>query len=160
MTEHHEMSDKFWKRLDDVNSGMLGTADEARLVPMSHYADRENRVLWFIAARGTQLVADVEAGSKPAIHVVSEGGEGLYARVHGRLSLSNDQAKLEELMGVVASSWFEEGEKDPDAQLLRMDLTEAEVWATQGSLGFLYQIAKAKVTGTKPDVGDHFTLTF
>ena len=41
-----------------------------------------------------------------------------------------------------------------------MDLTEAEVWATGGTLSFLYQIAKSKVTGEKPDMGEHFTLSF
>jgi hypothetical protein len=40
-----------------------------------------------------------------------------------------------------------------------MDLSGAEVWATGGSLTFLFQIAKSKVTGDKPDMGEHYTLT-
>ncbi|MBU2959076.1 pyridoxamine 5'-phosphate oxidase family protein [Paracoccus sp. 1_MG-2023] len=160
MTEQHDNADKFWKRLDDVRSGMLGTTGEARLIPMSHYADREQRVLWFITARDTELAKDLATGSKPGVHVVSDGGEGIYTRCHGRLSLTDDRAKLEELMGGVASAWFDKGEKDPDAQLVRMDLTEAEVWTTEGSLAFMYHIAKAKVTGETPNVGKHFALTF
>ena len=31
--------------------------------------------------------------------------------------------------------------------------------STSGGVGFLYEIAKAKVTGDKPDMGEHFTLT-
>jgi len=157
MTDH---ADQFWSRLDDVNSGMLGTTDEARLVPMSHYADRDAGVLWFITAKGTDLATAATHGPQPAIHVVSDGGEGLYARIHGTLSLSDDRAKLDELWNAVASSWFDDGKQDPDVQLLRMDLTEAEVWATGGSLSFIYQIAKSKITGDKPDMGEHFTLTF
>ena len=33
-----DLVDTFWKRLDDINSGMLGLTEDPRLVPMSHYA--------------------------------------------------------------------------------------------------------------------------
>lgn len=41
------MSDRetFWKRLDDVNAGMLGCDPDWRLVPMSHYADPDEDAL-------------------------------------------------------------------------------------------------------------------
>ncbi|TGN59088.1 general stress protein [Paracoccus liaowanqingii] len=157
MTDH---ADQFWGRLNDTNSGMLGTTDHARLVPMSHYADRDAGILWFITAKGTDLAQTAATGAQPAIHVVSDGGKGLYARIHGTLSLSDDRAKLDELWNAIASSWFEDGKQDLDVQLLRMDLTEAEVWATGGSLSFMFQIAKSKVTGDKPDMGEHYTLNF
>lgn len=150
----------FWKRLDDINSGMLGLAEDPRLIPMSHYAEPGANILWFITAKGTDLVKSLSPGGKSAIHAVSDADEGLYARIEGRLSLSADKQKLDELWNAVASSWFEEGRQDPDIQLLRFDVTEAEVWATAGKLSFLYEIAKSKVTGQKPDMGDHYTLRF
>ncbi|WP_042244730.1 pyridoxamine 5'-phosphate oxidase family protein [Paracoccus sp. PAMC 22219] len=157
MTDHNH---QFWSRLDDINSGMLGVTQDARLVPMSHYTDRKVSVLWFITAKDTDLARSVASGPQEAMHVVSDGGQGLYARIHGTLSLSDNRAKLDELWNAVASSWFEDGKQDPDVQLLRLDLSEAEVWATGGSMSFLYQIAKSKITGDKPDMGDHYTLTF
>ena len=157
MTDHNH---QFWSRLDDINSGMLGLTHDARLVPMSHYTDRKANVLWFITARDTDLARSVASGALPAVHVVSDAGQGLYARIHGRLSLSDNAAKLDELWNAVASSWFEDGKQDPDVQLMRFDLDEAEVWATGGSLSFLYEIAKSKITGHKPDMGDHYSLTF
>ncbi len=157
MTDHNH---QFWSRLDDINSGMLGVTQDARLVPMSHYTDRKVGVLWFITAKDTDLARSVASGPQEAMHVVSDGGQGLYARIHGTLSLSDNRAKLDELWNAVASSWFEDGKQDPDVQLLRLDLSEAEVWATGGSMSFLYQIAKSKITGDKPDMGDHYTLTF
>jgi general stress protein 26 len=138
---------------------MLGTTEDPRLVPMSHYTDRDQSALWFITAKGTDLAQTLTQGPKDAIHVVSDSGEGLYTRIHGRLSLSDDRAKLDEIWNAVASSWFEGGKQDPDIQLLRMDLSEAEVWATGGSMTFLFQIAKSKITGDKPDMGEHYTLT-
>ena len=157
MTDHNH---QFWSRLDDINSGMLGVTQDARLVPMSHYTDRKVGVLWFITAKDTDLARSVASGPQQTMHVVSDGGQGLYARIHGTLSLSDNRAKLDELWNAVASSWFEDGKQDPDVQLLRLDLSEAEVWATGGSMSFLYQIAKSKITGDKPDMGDHYTLTF
>lgn len=157
MTDHNH---QFWSRLDDIKSGMLGVTQDARLVPMSHYTDRKVGVLWFITAKDTDLAHSVSSGPQEAMHVVSDGGQGLYARIHGTLSLSDNRAKLDELWNAVASSWFEDGKQDPDVQLLRLDLSEAEVWATGGSMSFLYQIAKSKITGDKPDMGDHYTLTF
>ncbi|MDO5647958.1 pyridoxamine 5'-phosphate oxidase family protein [Paracoccus sp. (in: a-proteobacteria)] len=155
MTDNNTL---FWDRLDGINSGMLGIIDGARLVPMSHYADPDENALWFITATGTDLAN--QANGDEAIHVVSDGGKGLFARIHGTLSRSDDQEKLDELWNAIASSWFEDGRQDDDVQLLKLSLTEAEVWATNGSLSFLYQIAKSKITGSKPDMGDHFDLTF
>jgi len=159
MVDDQKRTDQFWSRLDDVNAGMLGTTEDPRVVPMSHYADRDQSALWFITAKGTDLAKSLAGGAKPAIHVVSDAGEGLYTRIDGQLSLSDDRAKLDEIWNAVASSWFEGGKEDPDIQLLHMDLSGAEVWATGGSLTFLFQIAKSKVTGDKPDMGEHYTLT-
>ena len=156
------MSDRetFWKRLDDVNAGMLGCDPDWRLVPMSHYADPDQGALWFITAEGTDLVELVRGGAKQAVHVVSSQGGKLYARIEGRLELSNDSAKLDELWNAVASSWFEDGKRDDDVRLLKLSIAEAEVWATTGGMGFLYQVAKGKLTGDKPDMGEHFEVSF
>lgn len=160
MTDHDDHLKKFWDRLEGLNSGMLGLMENARLVPMSHQAEAEAGKLWFITAKGTDLARALAGGDKDAVHVVSDEGKGLFARIHGTLALSDDRAKLDELWSVVASSWFKDGKQDEDVQLLRFDLAEAEVWVTGGSLSFIYQIAKSKVTGDEPDMGEHFTLSF
>ena len=127
---------------------------------MSHYADRDQSVLWFITADGTDLVKAVEGGPQQAVHVVSEGGDKLYARMEGTLELSNDKAKLDEIWNAVASSWFEDGKQDEDVRLLKLKLSTAEVWATTGGLGFLYEVARSKVTGAKPDMGEQYEIAF
>lgn len=156
------MSDKetFWKRLEGINAGMLGCEPDWRLVPMSHYPDPEQGALWFITAKGTDLVEAAAGGAKQAAHVVSSSGGKLYARIEGRLETSDDRQKLDELWNAVASSWFEDGKQDDDIQLLKLTIDSAEVWATDGGMAFLYQVAKSKLTGAQPDMGEHFEVSF
>lgn len=150
----------FWKRLESVNAGMLGTTGDLKLVPMSHTADPDAAALWFITAAGTHLVEQCESAAQDALHCIASGDDKLYARLEGRLELSRDEAKLDEIWNPVAASWFEGGRDDPDIRLLKLALTSAEVWTTTGGVGFLYELAKNKVTGKIPDMGEHFDLSF
>lgn len=150
----------FWSRLEAINAGLLGTRQDLKLVPMSHKADPAEAALWFITAAGTHLVEQCEAGSQEALHCVAEGGDRLYARIEGTLEISHDEAKLDEVWNPVAASWFEQGREDPDIRLLKLSLKSAEVWTTTGGIGFLYGIARNKLTGKAPDMGEHFQLTF
>ncbi len=152
--------DTFWTRLADVNAGMLGCEPDWRLVPMSHYADQDAGALWFITAQGTELVESVANGPRKATHAVADADKKLYARIEGRLQLSDDADKLDEIWNAVASSWFEDGKRDDDLRLLKFQITSAEVWVTTGGLGFLYETAKARLTNAKPDMGEHFTVRF
>lgn len=150
----------FWKRLDGINAGMLGTRDRLKLVPMSHYADPDENALWFITAEGTDIVAEVKQGPKPALHIIGDAGGKLWAQIEGQLELSADREKLDEIWSRVAAAWFDEGKQDPDLRLLKFSLAQADVWSTSGGLGFLFQIAKANLTGDEPDIGEHFHLSF
>ena len=147
----------FWEEMRNVRAAMLAIGN-ARHVPMSPYPDAGESAIWFITAVGTDLVDSVTAGPADA-HLIVTGAGDLHARIDGRASLSTHRAKLEELWNPVAASWFD-GIDDPDIRLIRMDPTEAEVWATNGNLGFIVQLAKSKLTGEKPDMGEHFTVSF
>ncbi|WP_281991881.1 pyridoxamine 5'-phosphate oxidase family protein [Sulfitobacter geojensis] len=158
MSDH--IKKEFLDRLEDTRVGML-SAGSARAVPMSHYFDDDDpsATLWFITAKQTDLSKAAGAGT-PGTFIVSSTDESLHARVEGTLSVSNDPAKLDDIWNKVAEAWFEGGKQDPDIQLLRFDPREAEVWLTGGSLKFLYEIAKAQLTDSTPDVGEHAVITF
>lgn len=156
-----ERAESFWKRLDKMRAGMLGLGTGFRLVPMSHHVDRENGALWFIAADGSEVVNASMSGPRETQYVITSADQGLYANIQGTLSLVDDERKLEELWNAVAGAWFDGGPRDAEAKLLKFEPGRAEVWTTTTtSVVFAYEIAKAKVTDRKPDVGEHFTLTF
>ncbi|SHI41871.1 pyridoxamine 5'-phosphate oxidase family protein [Wenxinia saemankumensis] len=150
--------DQFYKHLDDVMAGMLG-AGNAAAVPMSHYVERDTNTLFFITARQTDL-AQASRSPAEAVYMLADPKANLWARIHGTLTAVTDPAHLDEFWGRVPAAWFEGGKDDPDVQLLRLDLREAEVWATDGGAKFLFEIARANVTGAKPDVGDHGHIRF
>ena len=151
--------DDFWDRLEKVNAGMLGTVDDVRRVPMSHTADRVANALWFLTAAGTEVADAVASGPMEADYLVADNAKGLFAQIKGTLALSNDRAKLEELWNPIAASWYDGGIDDPDLRMLSFVISEGEVWVTPTSgLRFMFNIAKAQLTGAEPDMGDHFKL--
>jgi len=154
------LKEKFWERLEDTRTGMMA-ADGARAVPMSHYIDDDDKapVIWFITAKGTDLAKSAANGATGE-YIVSSTDEALYARIDGKVSVSNDAAKLDEIWNAIAAAWFEDGKRDDDLELVRFDLTEAEIWATGGSAKFLYEVAKSHLTDSKPDMGEHGTVRF
>ncbi|MFI0395426.1 pyridoxamine 5'-phosphate oxidase family protein [Paracoccus jiaweipingae] len=147
----------FWNRLSKTRTGMLAVGD--RLVPMSPNADAETGTIWFITAKQTDM-AQSAAGNPQTRFTICDDGNGLYADITGTLSLSENREKLDEIWNMVADSWFEEGKQDPDLQLLAFRPQEAEIWLGSGALNFMFQIAKAQITGDQPDMGDHTTLRF
>lgn len=153
-----DRKEEFYKRLGGTRTGMLEA--EGRYLPMSPNMVKDDPDIWFITATGTPM-ADAAAKSAPSKFVVSNDDKGLYADIDGTLHLSQDAEKLDEVWNLVASSWFEDGKRDEDVQLVRFVPKSAEVWMTEGgTFKFLYQVARAQLSDKKPDMGEHFSLTF
>ena len=157
-----DLKQEFWNRMPKVRSGMLGIKGQGHLVAMSpHVAKDLPGAIWFITANGTELGISVSSGEQAAQLVLSDDAAGLYADIEGRLSHDNDKAKLDEIWSSVASAWFEKGKEDPDVCLMQFAPSKAEIAVTTtGGFKFLYQIAKAKMTGDDPDVGSKGIVAF
>ena len=153
-----DLKDEFWSQLKDVRAGLLA-ADGERPVPMSPQGDADENAIWFITARGTAAERAAKSGGEASFHVADSRAH-LYANVFGTLTLVNDSKKLDELWNAFAAAWFEDGRDDNAVQLVKFTPHEAEVWAGDGGASFLYQIAKANLTDQKPDIGEHFEISF
>jgi len=157
-----DLKHEFWDRIEDVRAGMLGIKGEGRLVAMSPNVDGDvPGAIWFITAKGTDLARGVRAGPKPAQFVVAADGPGLYADIDGKLSHSTDREALDEVWSFVSDAWFDGGKSDPDVALLKFMPTQAEMSVTSGGgAKFLYELAKAQLTDTAPDMGAQGVVTF
>ncbi len=144
---------QLWDKLGGFNAGML-SCGAARFVPMSHTIDDGQTHLWFITASGTDLAAEA-AAPVDATFIIASGSDKYFLRAEGVCEKVVDRAKLEALWNPVVDSWFEGGIDDPNVRLIRFDLHSAEAWETTGAFGFVFQLAKAKITGDQPDMGRH-----
>ncbi|TWI28247.1 pyridoxamine 5'-phosphate oxidase family protein [Paracoccus sulfuroxidans] len=154
----NDRREEFWERLEDVRAGMLEIG--GAFLPMSHNVEPEDGNLWFITATGTQM-AEAAAKGAETRYIVSDTAQGLHTEIKGRIEISTDRKKLDEVWNAVASSWFEEGKDDPDLVLIRLVPASAEVWlGPESGMQFLYKLVKSKVSGEKPDYGEQFSLTF
>ncbi len=148
---------QLFEHMDDVKAGMLGVDGSGQhMQPMAHYIDRDTRSLWFITASDTDLVRAVGPGAD-AHHCVIGKNHDFYACLKGRLTVSADTEKLDEIWNAVAAAWFEDGRDDAKVTLLKMDLMEASVWSnTSSSMLFAFEIARANLSAThKPEIGEH-----
>ncbi|EIE51915.1 general stress protein [Salipiger aestuarii] len=154
----NDLKNAFWNQLKDVRAGLLSAEDE-RPVPMSPQADADNNAIWFITARGSAADRGAQSGGEALFHVADSKAH-LYANVSGKLTAVNDSGKLDELWNAFAAAWFEDGRDDSAVQLVKFTPHDAEIWAGDGGASFMYEIAKANLTGDTPDTGDHGRVVF
>ena len=140
------LEEKFWDELNSSRFVMLGLAgvDDSYTRPMTAQIDGkgENRQIWFFASKSEDLVKGI-ARSNRAIATFASKGHGLFASIHGKLTLVKDRAVIDRLWNPVIASWFKDGKDDPDLALVRFDAERADVWEAQ--LGATLKAAAMKM---------------
>ena len=150
MTEDADR-DKLVELLQGMPIAMFTTFGDGgpRSVPMARQEVEPDAEMWFITARDTAHVADLE--SHPEV-VLTFSGRDAWVSVHGRATLVDDRDKLEELWNTFAEAWLPGGPEDPNAALIRVDVERGEYWDTPGGkVASLLSFAKTKLTGETYD---------
>jgi general stress protein 26 len=155
-----EVQDRLWDAIDDHHTGMLGlTHDSHHFQPMTAFVEKETGTLWFFTKNDTELAQAIASGIADAAFIFLD--KKLQACVDGRVSLSHDKARIDRYWNVHVAAWYPEGKDDPTLTLLRMDVSEAAVWITEGGLlKYALEVAKANTSKTTPDVGERRDLNF
>lgn len=85
-----------------------------------------------------------------------------FVALSGRAALIRDRKKIEELWQTSWKAWFPNGKDDPNLALIRVTVTDAELWDTAGAKGihYAFEVAKSVVTGDTPEItaGQHARL--
>ncbi|MFO0741623.1 MAG: pyridoxamine 5'-phosphate oxidase family protein [Labilithrix sp.] len=80
----------------------------------------------------------------------------------GRASIVRDRKKIEELWQTSWKAWFPNGKDDPNMALIRVTVTDAELWDMAGAKGIRYafEVVRPVLTGDTPDItgGQHGRL--
>jgi general stress protein 26 len=120
--------------------------------PMAIAEVEDDGRLWFITAADTVKVHEIEEDSHVAL--TAQNGEGTYLCLNGRATLVDDPAKIAGLWRESFLAWFPGGKHDPSLELIRMRPERGEYWDNIGQqrASFLWEAAKAYVSGTTPEV--------
>jgi general stress protein 26 len=112
--------------------------------------------LWFFTQDPSPKVDDVAL--HPKVNVAYRDGKG-YLSIAGTASVEHDSTRIDQLWNPMVEAWFEHGRDDPSVALLRVDAHSAEYWASdKPAVARAFEIAKAVVTKTQPDVGENRTV--
>ena len=150
-----EAEQAFWDHLKTSNTGMLGLDQPGyHSQPMTAFREKETGTIWFFTRTDTDLARDVAGGAKSAMFTYGSRDQELWACVHGTLSLSRDQARIDDYWNPIVAAWYPDGKDDPHLTLLRFAADDGRVWVSkQGPVRFFYEVAKANLTGTTPEAG-------
>ena len=150
-----EAEAEFWKHIKSSNTGMLGIDTPGyHSQPMTAYRQEETGTIWFFTRDDTDLARDVAKGGQKGMFTYGSKDQEVWACFHGSLSISRDQSVIDEHWNPIVAAWYPDGKDDRHLTLLRFDGDDGRVWLSRkGAVGFFFEVAKAKLTRTLPDVG-------
>ena len=147
----------FISLLKKLNTAMLVTHTgdagfHAR--PMALAAVEDDGQIWFISGKDTAKIHEIEIDSH--VHIVAQDGDSAFLSLTGRASLIGDREKIAHLWKEPFRVWFPGGKDDPDIELISVHPERGEFWDSTGTnrCRYLWEAAKAYVTGTTPDTED------
>ncbi len=151
-----------WKRIKDIRYAMLTTKDaDGSLTarPMTTVQKDFSGTLWFFASRSSPPARAIEASSIVGVHY-GEPKDEVYVSLSGDARLEHDRPRMEALWSPMVKAWFPDGIDDPDLVMIRVDVHKAEYWDVQESKPVqLFKMAKAALSGERPTLGEHRTVS-
>jgi general stress protein 26 len=150
-------SDRVWDIVEKVGVAMLTTQFPGglRARPVEARPDRDAGVIWFLT--DLRSGKDEEVAAAPDVGLVFiDAGDKAYLSITGRAEIVRDTAKAAEIWKSTDQVWWPGGPDDPTLRLLRVEPRTAELWdGPASSIVAAFEFAKAKLTGTKPNLGEN-----
>lgn len=150
-------------KISAVRFAMFTTVDQhGHLIshPMTKQDTDEQGGLWFYTSTHTALWENI--AHTPEVNVsFAQPDDSLFVSVSGRAERVVDRERIKAMWNPMVSAWFPHGPDDPHVVLVRVLPHAAEYWDSNDSkMVRMFQMAKAAVTGEKPEVepGDHGTI--
>lgn len=155
-----QAQEKLWDMIHDIRFAMVTSrgADgslHARPLTTRNRSLAADEPLWFFVSRSSEVAAELAADAVVNVSY-ADGDKDRYVSVAGRAALVEDPAQAEALWSVAAKAWFSGGPTDPDLQLVRVHVEQAEYWDVKSSkMVQLLKMAKAAATGKPPRLSEH-----
>jgi general stress protein 26 len=153
--------ERAWDIVETVGVGMLTTrfAGGLRSRPVEPRLDREHGVIRVVTdVRGLK---DDEIEREPDIGlVVISAADKAYLSITGRATVGRDPAMAKKIWHKTDDLWWPDGPDDPNVRVIVIAPSRAELWdGPSSSMVAAFEIAKAKMTGEKPNLGENRKTT-
>jgi general stress protein 26 len=150
-------------KIGSVRFAMFTTLDQhGHLVsqPMTRQQIDEHGALWFYTSTHTHLWENI--ARSPEVNLsFAQPEDSLFVSVSGQAERVVDRERIKSLWNPLVSAWFPHGPDDPHVVLVRVWPHAAEYWdSSESKMVRLFEIAKAAITGTTPEVdpSEHGTI--
>lgn len=153
---------QLWEQLEASHDVMLGSTNPSQhMQPMSPQLDKDEGAIWFYTRKDSELAETVGSrGGKVQLCLINSD-HNYHACLHGELQVNHSQAHIDRFWGPVVAAWYAGGKSDPKLTMLKFKPHSAGIWASSSSaLKFGWEIAKANISGSEPDVGHSVTIDF
>jgi len=153
-----ENLEKLVDSIKDIDIAMMSTIDNdgsIRSRPMQTQQTKADGQIWFFTGHESDKTHELKNDAHVNLSYASPD-DNLYVSVSGKATLSTDKAKIEELWTPAMKAWFPEGKNDPNIGLIKITIDKAEYWDSPSStMVQLYGMAKAALTGERPNIGEN-----
>ncbi len=147
---------QLWDLIHDIKFAMFVTRHanghlHSRPMTTQNRELGDDDTLWFFMSRSGDPVDDLAA--EPTVNLsYADTGRDRFVSVSGQARVVSDAAKTKALWSKLAQAWFPGGVDDPNLALVAVKIEHAHYWnVTESKITQLYQMAKAAMTGTKPE---------
>lgn len=150
-------ADNLYEMIDDLEIGMLVSEHDGSLRsrPMKFFTDENTNRLWCLTKFGSDKVIEIVTDSDVNISFSCPKSQN-YVSVTGKAFVTRDQDKIDMMWSDSMEVWFECSKSDPNVAAIEIIPSIAEYWDGKSSkIARIWEIAKSKVTGDTPDMGDN-----
>ncbi len=158
-----EKVQRLGEEIKGIRIAMLTTAEDdgvLRSRPMAVQEADFDGDLWFFTQEHTPKVEEVSRDRHVNVSFARESDQR-WVSVSGLASVvRDDRRKMEELWKPFLKTWFPKGLDDPELALLRVQVTQAEIWDQKsGLVENLAGFVKAVTTGQPSRSGESEKIT-
>jgi general stress protein 26 len=155
-----EDDNRVWDVIETVGVCMLTTrfADGLRARPVEPRPDRAAGLIFVVTDVRSHKEHEIEAVHDIGL-VCIDASANAYLSITARAQVLHDHAKAAAIWKKTDDLWWD-GPDDPNVCVLRIEPVTAELWDGPASKAVaVYEIAKAKLTGEKPNLGENRKVT-
>jgi general stress protein 26 len=147
--------EKFRDVLNKFDTAILATVDDSGKIharPMAIFEIESDGNVIFLTDEKSAKVDEIQRNSRAT--VICQDGWTCTATISGVAETFRDREKLRENWRKTFQAWFPDGPDDPRIMLVRVRGEVGEFWDNSGikALRYMYQAAKAVLTGSRPEI--------